>query len=142
MPPTPPTPPAPRPPTEPPIPTPSPSASPTAVCSVVVNMGLCANFTANQEPIEGCECYNYCNGVFNGCCGYFEGEECEQDCVGVVASGCELNEPTMQPTTASPTIIPVPTVSGQTKRVTTLRFTRRITSLAKLATEWKTWAHC
>jgi hypothetical protein len=47
----------------------------------------------DQELIEGCDCYNYCNGEFNGCCGYFEAVECEQDCDGLVVSGCELDFP-------------------------------------------------
>ena len=78
-------------PTNPPEPTSTPSAQPTAMCFVGVNQELCPNVTIDQEPIEGCDCYNYCNGEFNGCCGFFEATECEQDCDGVVVSGCELD---------------------------------------------------
>jgi hypothetical protein len=63
--------------------------------------------------ILGCDCYNYCNGEFNGCCGYFEGIECEQDCVGVVVAGCDIDSRNMNMTTAA-TLAPNAPTPGST----------------------------
>ena len=57
------------------MPFPDPSAFPTVsmaptekVCLIDVNRELCDDLMANQTRIPGCDCYNFCNGEFNGEC--------------------------------------------------------------------------
>ena len=81
-----------------------PSANPSVVsvpsdgiCLIEVNKALCEETMVGQEPIDGCDCYNYCDGTYNGCCGYNQGKECDQECFGTVVAGCVLPPPTSSP---------------------------------------------
>lgn len=97
---------------------PSESMSPTRfVCAVTTNTGLCQDIfiDVDQQKIPGCNCYNYCNGVFNGCCAFGEVDECEQDCVGTVVSGCRF-------LTEAPTSSPQPSDSPRPSNAPTDSF--------------------
>ena len=74
--------------TAPPIP-----ATPTdepGECFVSVNSNDCSSLMYEQEPIENCECYNFCNGEPT-CCNF--GEFCKVACSGEFVAGC-VKEPT------------------------------------------------
>ena len=66
---------------------------PTGQCTVNVRnepleTSPCPALTANQEPVEGCDCYNYCDGEFIGCAGY--GEFRQVFCETELVAGCPL----------------------------------------------------
>ena len=67
-------------------PTPAPTNEP--MCLVSVNTQECPQLTYGQTPIEDCDCYNYCNGQYIGCCPY--GEFCGFECQGNLGAGCEI----------------------------------------------------
>jgi M6 family metalloprotease-like protein len=87
-------------------------ALPPGECFVSINPGDCSPLMALQEPIENCECYNFCNGEPT-CCKF--GESCVLTCSGNFVGGCKLepDEPeplaasTPQPT-STPTKAPTP----------------------------------
>ena len=74
------------------IPSHSPSAAPTSerVCLASVQTAQCEDLTVTQTPIGSCDCYNYCNGQFIGCCAY--GEFCGFECQGDLVAGCEIED--------------------------------------------------
>ena len=43
-------------------PTPAPEVTESNTCLTAINTELCPLFTVGQEPMEDCDCYNYCNG--------------------------------------------------------------------------------
>jgi M6 family metalloprotease-like protein len=59
-------------------------------CFVSVNSHECFPLMVDQEPIENCECYNFCNGEPT-CCKF--GEFCRITCSGKFVAGC-VKEPT------------------------------------------------
>jgi hypothetical protein len=79
-----------------PSPPPAPTSAPVeqaGTCLIKKNTELCPGLTANQEPVEGCGCYNYCGSEFAGCCPFDSG--CAVSCSSlsageVLTAGCEL----------------------------------------------------
>jgi hypothetical protein len=58
-------------------------------CNVNVNLGQCSGYaTADIQPQEGCDCYNFCgNGMAQTCCAF--GEACPINCdSGGLVAGC------------------------------------------------------
>lgn len=56
----------------------------------------CDPLLANQDPIPECDCYNYCDGIFVGCCPY--NTFCGLRCSGDTVAGCHFDtEPTSAP---------------------------------------------
>jgi len=93
----------------PPIAAPSeePSIKPP-MCLVENNTAVCTELIRDQEPVEDCDCYNYCGSEFAGCCPY--DTDCSITCTGVapgtvITAGCQLvvEEPPAQTPTESPT---------------------------------------
>ena len=66
--------------------------SPAPRCLVQSNTGLCSSLTAGQEYIGGsCDCANYCNGNFIGCCPF--DAHCDIQCPDdTVVAGCRLTD--------------------------------------------------
>ena len=80
---------------------------PPQECFLERNLEQCADVTESTSPIEDCDCYNYCNGEFSGCCKL--GDSCQSTCVtgGTVVAGCRI-DPNKQPVvTPAPTPAPV-----------------------------------
>lgn len=69
-------------------PQPSPLPTPEPQCYVQVNTQQCDKFSFTQSPVPGCNCYNYCDGIFVGCATFdvFESIDCQGDLV----AGCVL----------------------------------------------------
>jgi hypothetical protein len=71
-------------------------------CMVQRNAENCPGLTANQEPVEGCDCYNYCGSEFAGCCA-INGASCSVSCSSlsveeVLTAGCQLPDtPSLDP---------------------------------------------
>ena len=66
--------------------------SPAPRCLVQSNTGSCSSLTAGQEYIGGsCDCANYCNGNFIGCCPFdaHRDIQCPDD---TVVAGCRLTD--------------------------------------------------
>ena len=84
-----------------------PTPPPTRSCMVTNNAEACPALTANQESIEGCDCYNYCGTQFQGCCDIND-MDCTASCSSlgpgeVLTTGCQLTDPdTPPPTPAVP----------------------------------------
>ena len=79
---------APRPP-----PTPKPTPAPL-VCPVRSHPELCPTLVANQAPVAGCDCYNYCGSTFAGCCSATD-FNCVVNCTNIphgsqLTAGCIL----------------------------------------------------
>jgi len=68
----------------------SPTAAPMEMCMLSVNTKQCESMTETQTPVEDCDCYNYCDGVYLGCCGF--GEFCGITCASNLVAGCEMEE--------------------------------------------------
>lgn len=78
-------------------------------CMVQVGLDQCPSLLQTIEAKESCDCYNFCEGIYLGCCAV--GEPCPLACEvpdGLVA-GCTF-ESTSTPITASPTEGFVPTM--------------------------------
>lgn len=104
------------------VPSNSPSLKPfvtvppsTGQCLVRVGVDQCSSLLETIEPEEDCDCYNFCGGVYLGCCG--AGEPCPLSCevLGAFVAGCIFettpNSNTMEPTlpnTSTSTEIPGP----------------------------------
>jgi hypothetical protein len=78
----------------------------TGKCQLTVNTDQCSMLVPGQPDVEGCDCYNYCDGAPLECCPL--GERCPPVVCGSsnFVAGCELNEPTSAPS-------PVPTPEPQ-----------------------------
>eukprot|EP00980_Cylindrotheca_fusiformis_P003051 scaffold713_cov131-Cylindrotheca_fusiformis.AAC.9 len=94
---------------------PEPSSEPTPVpfvgnsCLLNINSQSCqAVFPSNLQPVQGCDCYNFCNGRYFSCCA--EGQPCGMQCEGSVVAGCAFEPPdeTEAPTAAAPVPTPAP----------------------------------
>jgi hypothetical protein len=76
--------------TPPPV---DPSDAPTAAplfCGAQLNTQNCPQLTLNQLPVDDCDCYNYCDSEFTGCCA-FDDFACSASCTNaVLTSGCQL----------------------------------------------------
>jgi hypothetical protein len=89
------------------VPSRQPSESPPDVaitCPLVQSIENCAVLTQNQEPVEGCDCYNYCGDSFSNCCSADDPISCGASCMGVpvdtiLTVGCQL--PKCRPTFAT-----------------------------------------
>jgi hypothetical protein len=68
-----------------------PDPEPESVCLVSVSTGQCSYLVQKQTPVDDCDCYDYCDGEFLGCCGY--NEFCPKLCTGNLVAGCQLEEP-------------------------------------------------
>lgn len=71
---------------------PTPAPVPEPVCFVQASTAECGSLVASQDPMPDCDCYDYCDGEFAGCCAYntFCGLRCSAGVESVVA-GCELS---------------------------------------------------
>lgn len=79
----------------------SPSAEPSIAptegpkCLTVANVDFCDQRTKDNiqmnkfPPKRGCDCYNFCDREYIGCCEYEE--ECKIDCLGFLVAGCEVS---------------------------------------------------
>jgi M6 family metalloprotease-like protein len=78
---------------EPPVP------APETECLLTTSTDRCGHLVEAQTPMEDCDCYNYCDGQFLGCCA--SGEFCTKlSCPsGSLVAGCQL-EPDFMPTKA------------------------------------------
>lgn len=92
---------------------PTSSPIPQPACFIQVNTFDCLfqGLSTNQEPIPDCDCYDYCDGEFAGCCPYntFCGLQCGPS-VTEVAAGCQLRRNPTEPTpvpVSDPTSAPV-----------------------------------
>jgi hypothetical protein len=79
---------------------------PLEECTLIRQVGQCPTVTQGVNHIEGCDCYNFCEGEYASCCKY--GEFCEQTCTTLdqIVAGCEIN-PGQAPVTPRPTPAPV-----------------------------------
>jgi hypothetical protein len=79
---------------------------PEPQCMVSANTGECSSLVETQDPLPDCDCYNYCDGVFGGCCPY--GESCDFSCDDpeAVVAGCEVDS-VPSPLASAPTPAPV-----------------------------------
>lgn len=75
-------------------PTPPEEAPEEGMCLIAVSTDKCSPIVQGQSPIEDCDCYNYCDGDFIGCCPY--GEFCPVICSGNLVAGCALEPPEPQ----------------------------------------------
>ena len=112
-------------------------------CVLERNLQNCPSLVENQAPVASCDadaCYNYCNGLFVGCCPKFS-LTCSANCplnIGpvVITAGCRLSggnpaptpvrAPTRRPT-RQPTRRPTPRPTSRFTLQPTRRPTRRPT---------------
>jgi hypothetical protein len=91
-------------------PTPEPTPVPFVgdSCQLSVNTQDCqAVFPVDLPPVQGCDCYNFCNGQYFSCC--TAGQPCGMQCEGSVIAGCAFDRPVDTPApTASPSPAPGP----------------------------------
>jgi len=146
-------PPSPRPPTRAPIVIP-PSSGPPKICPLEENTANCPALVKNQTVVEACGadgCYNYCNGVYAGCCRINVG--CSLSCSSsgtgstappiVATAGCRLNitsTPTRSPTrfpTKSPTKAPTKSPTKAPTKSPTKSPTKRPTRRPSAPTQCK-----
>ena len=64
------------------------------VCLIRQNIDRCPGLIANQTPVEGCDCYNFCGNEYAGCCGA-DDFSCSANCIGlnpdeVLTTGCQF----------------------------------------------------
>jgi hypothetical protein len=93
---------------------PDPTPEPTPVpfvgdsCQVSVNTQNCqAVFPVDLPPVQGCDCYNFCNGQYFSCC--TAGQPCGMQCEGSTVAGCAFERPDDTPApTAAPNRAPGP----------------------------------
>jgi hypothetical protein len=73
---------------------------PIGECAVVANPAACGPLVETQQTVGDCDCYNYCDGSYLGCCPY--GQYCPiSGCDGgLFVAGCELGG---APTSPAPT---------------------------------------
>ncbi len=59
-------------------------------CLLSVNTGECGALMEDFLPVSGCDCYDFCGGVYTGCCGFnqFCGFKCDGPVVSV--AGCTM----------------------------------------------------
>ena len=73
---------------------PPPTANPPGgQCIVNVSLEQCPPLMQSQEIIEGCDCYNFCNGGSIACCQF--GEACSIDCTGALVAVSALQNNTV-----------------------------------------------
>jgi hypothetical protein len=79
---------------------------PPEVCVSQGNTDQCTDVTEFVNPMEGCDCYNFCDGQFTGCCKY--NEPCSTSCNSnnpdpdaEFVRGCEI-DPNKPPVTQNP----------------------------------------
>jgi hypothetical protein len=75
-------------------------------CILQGNTDQCAEVTEFANPMEGCDCYNFCDGKFTGCCKYDEACSATCDSNNPVPDaefvrGCEI-DPNKPPVTPPP----------------------------------------
>jgi M6 family metalloprotease-like protein len=87
------------------------------VCNIAVNTDQCAPLVATFDPIQDCECYNFCDSAFLGCCAAAVEGNCLNPIIcpsGILVAGCTMDKvPSAAPTnvpTIAPTQSPVLTV--------------------------------
>lgn len=76
----------------------APTASPNTGdnCLVNVNIQDCESvMSADVTPVDDCDCYNFCNGEYVGCCK--EDTPCGMLCDGSVVAGCTFDAPSTSP---------------------------------------------
>jgi hypothetical protein len=100
----------------------APSQSPSAMqCPVSAMLQKCPELLQTIEPEEGCDCYNFCSGLYLGCCGIDEPCPLECNSIGGFVAGCQFDmtpspssgesiSPSTTPT-LSPTLTSVPTIT-------------------------------
>ncbi|KAL3911841.1 MAG: hypothetical protein SGARI_001448, partial [Bacillariaceae sp.] len=69
----------------------------------------CPELLQTIEPEDGCECYNFCNETYIGCCGIDEPCPLSCDALGGFVAGCQF-EPVES---AAPTLSPSPSEESQ-----------------------------
>jgi hypothetical protein len=81
---------------------PSTTFSPTAaLCPVSVMLHKCPQLLQTIEPVDGCECYNFCGGMYLGCCGIDQPCPLSCDILGGFVAGCQF-APTPSPSSTRP----------------------------------------
>ena len=107
---------------QPQVPTAAPllTSAPTFInntqCPLRISTGSCDSLIQNQQPISGCDCYNYCGGKFQGCCGI--NEPCSLACAGSdfpPVAGCRLDAPNPPGNSTTEPGCNVPLGNGQTE---------------------------
>ncbi|CAJ1943439.1 unnamed protein product [Cylindrotheca closterium] len=98
-----------------PEPTPPPTPPPTRpinTCQLSINTQSCDTVSwTDMQPVQGCDCYNFCNGAYSSCC--TAGQPCGMECGGSVVAGCEfMSQPNGTPTPVP--VTPVPTTATPT----------------------------
>ena len=77
-------------PTLPPATTAAPVA-PGGSCDVQVRIEACPALMRSQQPVSGCDCYNFCDGAYLDCCAF--GEFCDVFCPSDdFVGGCVLDD--------------------------------------------------
>jgi hypothetical protein len=102
-------------PTNPPSPKPSFKVSPPmGQCVVRVMLDQCSTLLESVEPKEECDCYNFCGGIYLGCCAI--DEPCPLTCevLGGFVAGCSFGG-TSSPVSVNPKETEVPTMSPSEK---------------------------
>lgn len=87
---------------------PSISPSPSmGQCMVSVMLDQCPSLLQSIEPKEGCDCYNFCGGLYLGCCEI--GDPCPLTCevMGGFVAGCRFE----YTSTPNPSETEVPSIS-------------------------------
>jgi hypothetical protein len=86
----------------------APASSPPTIdfqgeCQLTVNTDSCSILVPGQPEVEGCDCYNYCDGAYLNCCVF--GQNCPPVVCGSsnFVAGCELIVPS-----AAPSSVPTP----------------------------------
>ena len=96
------------------IPTDMPSLEPTTPppsmgqCMVQVGLDQCSSLLETIEDEEECDCYNFCGGIYLGCCAIDEPCPLACEVLGGLVAGCTF-ESSSTPTTDNPTEGFVPT---------------------------------
>jgi hypothetical protein len=78
-------------PTATPVFSPAPTFINKTECTLNIGLSQCGELLANTQPMEECDCYNFCDGVFEGCCAL--GERCDLACGGnqEFVAGCRFD---------------------------------------------------
>ncbi len=77
-------------------------------CMVQVGLDQCSSLLESIEIEAECDCYNFCGGIYLGCCAIDEPCPLACEVLGGLVAGCTF-ESTSTPTTANPTEGFVPT---------------------------------
>ena len=92
-------------------PFPSLSLSPsTDQCMVSVMLDLCPSLLESIQPKEGCNCYNFCGGIYLGCCAIDEPCPLTCDVLGGFVAGCRIGY-TSPPISPNPLESEVPSIN-------------------------------